>query len=79
MEPDAGLIASVHALDNPAIFASALPNASYLRSWRRRFDFVLVINADLPDDSGPFTPPSNLTLIRDERFAQLYRITHDTP
>jgi hypothetical protein len=34
-----------------------------------------VLNADMPDQSGPFYPPPELTLVSATRFAQLWRVT----
>ena len=78
-EPDGGIPASVHALDDPAVMADALPNARYTAAWRQRFNYALVLNADVPDQAGVFTPPPELELIRDEGFAQLYRIHRSPP
>jgi hypothetical protein len=74
VHPDGGIIASVHVLDSSVVLRESLSLAPYLRSWQDRFDFILVVNADLPDDTGPFMPPVGVTLVRDEGFAQLYRI-----
>lgn len=65
-------LASVHALLGPA---EALPyNATYIRLWRDRFDYALVLNADLPDAAGPLPPVEGLEPLADEGFARLYRI-----
>ena len=64
---------------NPAAYAAAVGGATYLRAWRERFDYALVVNADLPDDLGPFVPPPELELVADEGFAQLYRIRRPAP
>jgi hypothetical protein len=79
IEPDGGLLVSVHMLDRTDAQNDRVLWASYIRCWRSRFDFALVLNADLPDDAGPFKPPANMTLVRDEGFAQLYRIQRETP
>jgi hypothetical protein len=70
VEHNGGDLASVSALTrNP------LPEeASYIPGWRRRFDYVLVLNADMPDQSGPFRPPPELTLVSANAFAQLWRV-----
>jgi hypothetical protein len=70
VEHNGGDLASVSALTrNP------LPDeASYIPGWRRRFDYVLVMNADMPDQAGPFRPPPGLTLVAASRFAQLWKI-----
>jgi hypothetical protein len=71
VEHNGGDLASVSALSR-----APLPDeASYIPGWRDRFDFVLVLNADMPDQAGPFHAPSELTLVSATRFAQLWRIT----
>jgi hypothetical protein len=70
VEHNGGDLASVSALTRPP-----LPEeASYIPGWRNRFDYVLVLNADMPDQSGPFRPPPELTLVAATRFAQLWRV-----
>ncbi len=68
---EGGDLASVNALANPAL---APPSAPYVRLWRTRFDYVLVVNADYPDRNGPEVLPAGLTLVRDTGFAKLLRI-----
>ncbi len=53
------------------------PYAHHLAHWRERFDYVLVLNADLPDGAGPARPVPELELVADEGFAQLHRIRRD--
>ncbi len=70
VEHNGGDLASVSALTR-----TPLPEeASYIPGWRSRFDYVLVLNADMPDQSGPFRPPPELTLVSVTRFAQLWRV-----
>ncbi|MDB5479195.1 MAG: hypothetical protein JWO83_248 [Caulobacteraceae bacterium] len=70
VEHNGGDLASVSALTR-----TPLPEeASYIPGWRARFDYVLVLNADMPDQSGPFRPPPELTLVSATRFAQLWRV-----
>ncbi|HLZ82722.1 MAG TPA: hypothetical protein VKQ54_04085 [Caulobacteraceae bacterium] len=70
VEHNGGDLASVSALGRPP-----LPEeASYIPGWRTRFDYVLVLNADMPDQAGPFRPPPELTLVSTTRFAQLWRV-----
>jgi hypothetical protein len=70
VEHNGGDLASVSALTR-----MPLPEeASYIPGWRSRFDYVLVLNADMPDQSGPFRPPPELTLVATTRFAQLWRV-----
>jgi hypothetical protein len=78
IEPDGGLLESVDLLDRTDAENDDVPWAGYIRCWRSRFDFALVLNADMPDDAGPFLPPPGVTLVRDEGFAQLYRIQRET-
>ncbi|OWV85416.1 hypothetical protein ATY78_25745 [Rhizobium sp. R635] len=53
--------------------------APYLSDWRRRFDFVLVVNADIPDRALGAFMPAGLTLIEDAGFAKLYAIDKAAP
>jgi hypothetical protein len=75
VEHNGGDLASVSAL----LRAPRQGEASYIAGWRTRFDYVLVLNADMPDEAGPFRPPSELTLVRNTRFAQLWRVTRPSP
>jgi hypothetical protein len=72
--PDGSSLPSIHALSDPAILADALGFAPYMREWRTRYDFVLVLNADVPDKNGAFLPPPGLERLSDTGFAQVYRI-----
>ncbi len=65
-----GDLASVSVLGRPG----RPSDPPYLAGWSARFDYVLVLNADLPDESGPFRPPANLRLVADQGFAQLWRV-----
>ena len=74
-EPDGGILNDVQLL-NPVIPVDAdTLYARYSAEWRR-FDYLLVVNADIADEYGPFVPPSSLTLVRDTGFARLYKIAH---
>lgn len=79
VEPDGGLLASVHALTDPAVMAYSVVFDRFLVDWQARFDYALVLNADMQDDRGPFNPPDSLELLRDEGFARVYRINHAAP
>ncbi len=46
----------------------------YLAHWRERFDYVLVVNADTPDDKADEAAIDALALVADEGFARLYRV-----
>lgn len=73
--PNAPVIA-FSALGKPA--AEIPPRVDYLRQWRERFDYVLVLNADMADDGAtPFLP--ELEPVADEGFARLYRIRRPAP
>lgn len=74
-EPDGGMLADVHVLDDPAVLAASIGLDRFLERWRH-FDYALVLNADLPDRNGPLVPPPTLQLVRDEGYARLYRILH---
>ncbi len=66
-------IPDVHALDGSD--PDALRTDPYLRFWRTRFDFVILIGADQRDVAGPFRMPQGLVLVSDTGFARLYRIS----
>lgn len=71
--PDNTTAVSVHRLLDSD--RAVLPeNTEYVRAWRTRFDYVLVLNADQPDDEGPMTMPPELEPVADEGYAQLYRV-----
>ncbi|MGU9981285.1 hypothetical protein ACJ4V0_14705 [Phreatobacter sp. HK31-P] len=62
----------VDDLDNPRM---AEPDEyPYLRNWRARFDYVLLINADLPNAGMHAGEVPGLSLVSDKGFARLYRI-----
>ncbi len=65
-----GDLASVSALGRPR----RPSDPPYLADWSKRFRYILVLNADLPDDSGSFRPPADLRLVSDQGFAQLWRV-----
>lgn len=46
----------------------------YPRGWRRDYDYLLMLNADMPDPSQDRPLPPQLQLVADEGFARLYRI-----
>ncbi len=71
VEHNGGEMASVNALNRPP----RPGDPSYLAGWAGHFDYVLVLNADLPDASGAFRPPPNLSLVADQGFAHLWRVT----
>jgi hypothetical protein len=70
---EGGELASVAALSDPRLITL---NAPYVEEWRTRFDYVLVLNADYVDRHGGGEKlPPELTLVKDEGFAKLYRIS----
>ncbi len=48
--------------------------ASYVKRWRECFDYILVVNADMPNAGGPLPASPAIVPIADEGFARLYRI-----
>jgi hypothetical protein len=72
-QQDAELV-SMHLLQDPDPDFLQRHTATYVRWWRERFDYVLVLNADLPDHWGPPPTPPELEMVADEGFARLYRI-----
>ncbi|MBL8571926.1 MAG: hypothetical protein JNK84_22865 [Phreatobacter sp.] len=67
--PEGG-IPMVDELDQPA----SLREYHYLRDWRRRFDYVLLVNADMPNREPGAEAVPGLRLVSDGGFARLYRI-----
>ena len=59
----------------PRQLGTFLPSDPYLETWRENFDYVLLLNADLPSPSS-FDPAVllHLSLIADQGFARLYRV-----
>jgi hypothetical protein len=49
-------------------------SADYVRHWRTRFDYLLLLNADLPDAAGGLPDLPELELLEDAGFVRLYRI-----
>lgn len=49
-------------------------SADYVQHWRTRFDYLLLLNADLPDAMGGLRELPELELVEDAGFARLYRI-----
>lgn len=67
-----GALPSVDDLDDlrPAV----LSEFPYLRDWRSRFDYVLLVNADMPSWRLQIEQVPGLSLVSDQGFARLYRI-----
>jgi hypothetical protein len=72
---EGGDLPSVAVLTDPRLMARFPP---YLSLWRR-FDYVLVLNADFADRNGPVRLPPELTEVKDAGFAQLWRIAAPAP
>jgi hypothetical protein len=53
---------------------SWLKVAPYLSQWRSRFDYALMLNADVGPDVDREVVPPELTLVADEGFARLYKV-----
>ena len=69
-----GSLISVDALARPDAYRAVIAANPFLAHWRDRMDYVLVLNADMPDINGPFVPPAALELVTDQGYAQLFRI-----
>lgn len=48
--------------------------APYIDHWRERFDYALMLNADVLEAVDDEPTPKGLTLVADQGFARLYRI-----
>ena len=69
--PEGGL-PSVDDLDDPRVGTRS--EYPYLEDWRRRFDYLLLVNADLPNRNRAIEQVPGLSLVSDQGFARLYRI-----
>ncbi|MCM2475736.1 hypothetical protein HGO38_19870 [Rhizobium sp. CG5] len=74
-----GAVASIATLICPAMRREAQSFAPYLAHWHERFDYVLVVNADMPDRTTGEEQPQGLQLIRDGGFADLYKVDRSVP
>jgi hypothetical protein len=68
-----GNLFSISLLDCPDEIRAVGAIAPYLNDWRRHFDFVLVVNADVADRFGG-TVPQGVRLAAETPFARLYAI-----
>jgi len=66
-----GSIPSVDDLDDPA---AARGEFHYLKDWRGRFDYLLLVNADLPNRGIAIDRVPGISLVSDRGFARLYQI-----
>ena len=66
--------ATASSIPYPIELGAATPDP-YLKDWRAKFDYVLLLNADLPARQG-FDADAlvHLELVADRGFARLYRI-----
>ena len=64
-----GPLAPVDKLGDPSTLAGP-----YLGRWRECFDYILVVNADMPNAGGPLPASPAIAPVADEGFARLYRI-----
>lgn len=67
-----GEIATIHALIDPEL--PLPPSQAYVRQWRERFDYALVLNTDMEDMRGPVTLPAGVEVVAAQGFAQLLRL-----
>lgn len=75
LEMPQGSGAPANRLDD-ADMAAVLP---FLRDWRARFDYLLVIDDVRRPSDAPVLPAPGLTLLSDEGFARVYRIDRRDP
>lgn len=54
-------------------------HAPYLADWKNRFDYVLLLNADMTSPGHPMPVFDTVHLVADEGFARLYRIDRPEP
>lgn len=53
--------------------------APYMADWKNRFDYILLLNADMAGPDNPMPTIDTVHLVADEGFARLYRIDHPEP
>ena len=68
-----GNLFSISLLDCPNEISAFSGIAPYLKDWRHRFDFVLLVNADVEDRFGGVVP-QGVKLAAETSFAKLYAI-----
>lgn len=68
-----GNLFPISLLDCPDEISAFSGIAPYLKDWRHRFDFVLLINADAEDRFGGVVP-QGVKLAAETPFAKLYAI-----
>lgn len=58
----------------PTVGELLAPREPWIRDWCRRFDYVLLMNADRPTIGWQIADLPQLSLVQDQGFARLYRI-----
>ena len=53
--------------------------APYIADWKNRFDYILLLNADMASPDKPMPEFDTVHLVADEGFVRLYRIDHPKP
>ncbi len=73
-----GNLFSTGVLSCPGLMAQAASFTPYLVDWRSKFDFILVVNADMVDQNVGDTMPGGIDLVKNAGFARLYAIDRNT-
>ncbi len=73
-----GNLFSTGVLSCPGLMAEAASFTPYLVDWRSKFDFILVVNADVADQNVGDLMPVGTRLVKDAGFARLYGIDRNT-
>src|ERR1700730_13689317 len=61
-------IVSVHRLVGTSREALEAMHGGYVVHWRDRYDYALVVNADIPDREGPMAMPPQMQLVAEDGF-----------
>src|ERR1700730_4451693 len=61
-------IVSVHRLVGTSREALEAMHGGYVVPWRDRYDYALVVNADIPDREGPMAMPPQMQLVAEDGF-----------
>jgi hypothetical protein len=72
--PNGGRSPTPAVLRGETFHPSWIAIAPYLPYWRQRFDYALMLNADLGEDVNKDVMPPELKLVADEGFARLYKV-----
>lgn len=68
-----GILPGVESL--AATVDEQIPVPKYMKNWKSCFDYVLVLNADMPTANGSMPPLPELRLITDDGFSKLYQVS----